>query len=210
MRQSLVILGIEFYGSHLTAHISLFAFKTRRVSGSPWPLYCACCGQAQSGRLRPGKAGPVATTASGALPSSTQSTTALRRSKLIECCAARAMTHARHQEGPARCLPHLFHAAGIRRHALVVIQGIDRREPGIAHTVIEQHLAAMAEVARQIGPVGGVGEAIHPARVDPVLDLIDVDAFPTGGPTGLRAPDVRMPGMATPSAATPLSHGNGG
>src|ERR1035438_1802172 len=47
----------------------------------PCPLYCACLGKAQSGRLRPGNAGPFAITESGAVPFSTQFTAALSISK---------------------------------------------------------------------------------------------------------------------------------
>src|SRR5690348_12518023 len=50
-------------------------------SASPCPVYCACLGYAQSGRLRPGNAGPVAITESGAIPFSTQFTTAESMSK---------------------------------------------------------------------------------------------------------------------------------
>src|SRR6185312_17495899 len=42
----------------------------------PSPPYWACLGYAHNGRLRPGNARPVAITASGAIPFSTQFTTA--------------------------------------------------------------------------------------------------------------------------------------
>src|SRR5579859_649858 len=55
--------------------------KLRASSGSPLPVYCACFGNAHSGRLRPGNERPVARTNSGAAPFSTQSTTAVSMSK---------------------------------------------------------------------------------------------------------------------------------
>jgi hypothetical protein len=49
-------------------------------SVSPVPMYCACLGYGQSGRLRPVNALPVAITDSGAVPFSTQLTIALNMS----------------------------------------------------------------------------------------------------------------------------------
>ena len=130
--------------------------------------------------------------------------------KTFERGTARAVTHAGHQIELARLLPHLLHSTGVRSHALVVIHCIECREPRIARTVVKKDLATMTEKAREIGPVGGIGQALQPARCDSVFELIDIDAFPTVGPTGLRAPVVKMPGMETPSVATPLSHGKAG
>jgi hypothetical protein len=53
--------------------------------------------------LRPGKAGPVAITESRTLPSSTQFTTAPRRSKRSSVAP---LAHTRHKKDPARLLPY--------------------------------------------------------------------------------------------------------
>jgi hypothetical protein len=61
--------------ARIQRHSKLFA-----SSVLPSPLYWACVGYGQSGRLRPGNGLPVATTEGGAVPISTQSTMAPRRS----------------------------------------------------------------------------------------------------------------------------------
>src|SRR5205823_13696703 len=64
---------IVFYGRQL---------KLAASSGLPLPLYCACWEYGHNGRLRPGKAGPVAVTDWGGEFFSTQLTAAERKSNL--------------------------------------------------------------------------------------------------------------------------------
>ena len=52
------------------------------------------------------------------------------------------MAHAGHREEPARLRAHLLHAAGRLRHALVVVNSIERRKPGVAPAVVENQFAA--------------------------------------------------------------------
>src|SRR4029453_15523757 len=63
----------EHYGRQL---------KLAASSGLPVPLNCGCCGYGHNGRLRPGKARPVAVTDSGGDFFSTQLTAAERKSNV--------------------------------------------------------------------------------------------------------------------------------
>jgi hypothetical protein len=91
--------------------------------------------------------------------------------------AAGAVSHSRHRKKAARILSNLLHAARVLRHALIIVERIKRRKPGIAPAVVKENLAAMTEEARQIGPLRGIDQALHPVRVNRLLDLVDIDAL---------------------------------
>jgi len=102
--------------------------KLLASSGFPCSLYWACSGYAQSGRLRPGNAAPVAVRLSGATPCSTHRTIASSAANLSSDGAAAAVSRARHEEEAAP-LAHAIGAAVRLRHPVVVVDSVERREP---------------------------------------------------------------------------------
>ncbi len=76
------------------------------------------------------------------------------------------MAHARNHEDAARG-PHRFGPAVGVRQPLVVAQGVEGREPGVAEPVVEQDLAAVAEEAGERRPAGGGDQVIGGIVADP-------------------------------------------
>ena len=99
-----------------------------------------------------GRAAPVAATASGATPFSTQSTSGVSRSNRSSAPAPPPqwpMPGTRNSRLQPR---HRLGAAVVCAEPLVVVDGVHRREPRVADAVEEEQLAAAAENVRQVGP----------------------------------------------------------
>ena len=81
-------------------------------------------------------------TAVGAFPFSTQLTIAPKKIELIETRASAAVPHSWNE---IELAPpgNGFQAAIRSRHLLVVLECVERREPGIAVAVVKDQLAAM-------------------------------------------------------------------
>ena len=101
--------------------------KLAASSGLPLPLYWACCGYGHNGRLRPGKARPVAVTDSGGELFSTQLTAAERKSNVS---SAESRAHPQRQSAAL--------AAAARRRARLLRSatggGWERCGAGVAQT----------------------------------------------------------------------------
>src|SRR5258708_857887 len=91
------------------------------------------------------------------------------------CSTCRAVPRSGHEIRPAGVCAHLLDPTGPRRHAFVVVDGVERREPRIAYPVVVDNLSAVPEEAVEVGPVRRVRQPLYSIRVHPILDLVDVD-----------------------------------
>src|SRR6185437_2803536 len=89
--------------------------------------------------------------------------------------AALAVPHAGDEEQTCERL-RLLEATGTLCHTLVVADGIEGREPRIAHAVIEELFSAAGGEGAEVGPALRIGELL-PGIVDDVRHLtLEVDA----------------------------------
>src|SRR5438067_9557028 len=112
------------------------------------------------------------------------------------------MTHAWRQEQTAPALHALFPV--LLPEPLVVIDRIERREPRIAHAVIEEQLAAAARERAQVGPACRVRQHCHRVRLGRELFAIDVllerrDRRPRRSGAGAERPGNHAPAGGNPA-----------
>ena len=157
----------------------------------------AGCGRGTRGRWRSGSPARCPS------PPTPRSPSAHRRCRAQRSAAA--VAHARRQEQPAP-VAHLLGAAVRLRHALVVVDRVERREPRVADAVKEDQLAAVARERVQVGPPRRRRSALRQDRPAPARPPRST-SIPIGANAGRPGSARRAAGRECPAwTAMPVSN----